>query len=449
MGKTEENNMRESLDAFLHCYLIERDERKALSYVSDHIISLGTGIQEIAVNKQELQKLMLDEFRECPDSIEYEISDYIENITSEYSRNCFCSVISRMEDENNVETEFKTRLTASAILTNNRWEICTLHMSSATPFQQEDEFFPLKYGYDTRQQINFEVKKEAIELMMDMIPGGIMGGYLESGFPLYLINDELLGYMGYTYDELMQSTGGFMTRTMHPEDVEHVEKTIFIEVYDAGIYDVTYRLRKKDGTYFWVRDKGKKIKTEDGRDAIISVMMDISGTVELQKKLEEKATKDSLTKIYNRAEAVRLVELSIEQKHKGTLCIIDIDDFKQINDKLGHQTGDKVLIKLAEVLVSNLRKEDIVARLGGDEFVVYFREIVDAKIVEKNILRIMECLRKEGKNINSDLEIYFSAGAYVHHNDVNFSELYHNADEMLYKTKRNGKGHIFIKEQEL
>lgn len=61
-----------------------------------------------------------------------------------------------------------------------------------------------------------------------------MGGYLQSGFPLYLINDELLGYMGYTYDELMQSTGGFMTRTMHPEDVEHVEKTIFREVYDAG-----------------------------------------------------------------------------------------------------------------------------------------------------------------------------------------------------------------------
>ena len=94
-----------------------------------------------------------------------------------------------------------------------------------------------------------------------------------------MINDTMLRYLGYTYDELVRETNEEMIRIIAPEDREWVEKEIFDSMERTGEYEVQYRVVRKDGSYLWMLDKGNEVITEDGRRAMISVMLDISESV--------------------------------------------------------------------------------------------------------------------------------------------------------------------------
>ena len=140
-----------------------------------------------------------------------------------------------------------------------------------------------------------------------------------------------------------------------------------------GEYQVQYRMRRKNGTYLWVYDKGALSPPRTVAPPMISIIMDISTSIELQKRLTKEATVDALTHLLNRREAVRRLEMD---DGKGALMLIDIDDFKQLNDHLGHQVGDSVLVELGKILKENVRENDVAARFGGDEFLVYLSHTV-------------------------------------------------------------------------
>ena len=117
------------------------------------------------------------------------------------------------------------------------------------------------------------------------MPGGIMGGYHEPGFPLYFVNNRMLEYLGYTYDEFVKATDGLVLHCIHPKDRAHVEQTVSAQLAEGDSYTVTYRMLKKDGSFLWVHDKGRLITTEAGRQAIISVCLDITDQVEAKNEL--------------------------------------------------------------------------------------------------------------------------------------------------------------------
>ena len=127
---------------------------------------------------------------------------------------------------------------------------------------------------------------------------------MEKGFPLYIINGTMLDYLGYTYDELVEATGEEMQKVIAPEDWDRVERTIYDSIEKTGEYDVQYRVVRKDGTRLWVDDKGRSITTEDGRKAMVSVMLDINDGVRLQERLKKEVLEDPLTGIYNRKGAL-------------------------------------------------------------------------------------------------------------------------------------------------
>lgn len=412
--------------------------------MSDDLISLGTGTQEITHTKKEFESLLKAEISTNSTPIQYEIYDYTEVKLSTEIVNCFCKVITKLKDDNDSIIIFKTRFSAVLRRKSNNSEICSLHMSAPIHFQDEEEFFLLKYGLKARNKINAETQKDLIDLMQDMIPGGIAGTYLEPGMPFYVINDELLGYLGYTYNEFMEDTEGFMINIIHPEDVKMVEETLTELVNNNNEYAINYRLKKKDNSYFWVHDRGKQIITDDGREVVIFIIMDISQTIELQEKLIKEATLDPLTHIYNRREAFRLIEILINANKIGTLIIIDIDNFKEINDEYGHFAGDEVLTDLATILQYNTRKNDIVARLGGDEFIIYFSKIVDRKyLINKAELLCQEFYELEQKKYPI-LSVGISIGGATHYNKEKLTELYNRADQLLYQVKENLKGAVKI-----
>ena len=132
-----------------------------------------------------------------------------------------------------------------------------------------------------------ENQQAVLSLLGESSPNGLIGGYCEPGFPLYFINKEMLEIMGYeSYDDFMEGTGGFVYNTIHPDDHEHVMQVVGPKDKEGDEYTVRYRTLCKDGTCFWVIDRGRVVRAEDGRLAIVSACIDITEQVELQNEFE-------------------------------------------------------------------------------------------------------------------------------------------------------------------
>ena len=189
-------------------------------------------------------------------------------------------------------------------------------------------------------------------------------------------------------------------------------------------------------------------RTNELRDLNQTLMVEVDERKRAQDELQYKATHDDLTALANRALFYEQLELIIEQskrhKHKVALFYLDLDGFKQINDTLGHDYGDKILIEVARRLKQVVRKEDIVARLGGDEFSVIFGHLDDeehitmiANKVIDSILKPFELL-KQTTSINT---ISASIGISIFPFDCDSADsLVKNADVAMYKAKQECKG---------
>lgn len=117
---------------------------------------------------------------------------------------------------------------------------------------------------------------------------GIIGGYCENGFPLYYVNDKMAKMLGYAdAAELADGIGGMVANTIHPDDMQQVLKDLGTDYYEGQTYETTYRMLRRDGSWFWTVDKGKVITADDGRLAIVSVCNDMTDFVSRQKELEQ------------------------------------------------------------------------------------------------------------------------------------------------------------------
>jgi len=160
-------------------------------------------------------------------------------------------------------------------------------------------------------------------------------------------------------------------------------------------------------------------------------------------RLNFKASHDELTGAYNRA-GYDLLLSSIDLSTTYML-LFDVDNFKSINDQYGHETGDKVLIKLVRILKSNFRSDDYVCRIGGDEFVVFMVHAAQTRrnLIENKIHRVQEKLAETGDGLP---QASVSVGI-THGSDAADSEnLFNLTDKAMYQAKQNGKrGYAFHK----
>lgn len=157
---------------------------------------------------------------------------------------------------------------------------------------------------------------------------------------------------------------------------------------------------------------------------------------------QKMATTDPLTNLYNRKGACTEIEkrlLDIKDE-MDAFIIIDLDNFKTVNDCLGHSQGDELLQKIAKTLEDNFRKTDIIARLGGDEFIIYMKDIKSRKTVVNAVEKLLSKLQLEYRWKNGNIQISVSAGiALVPFDGIHFQDLYINSDKALYNSKRQGK----------
>lgn len=187
-------------------------------------------------------------------------------------------------------------------------------------------------------------------------------------------------------------------------------------------------------------------------------MLGISGVI-LQKILTEyaeeirnEASKDPLTNLWNRQYTEEIVNKYLSDKdNNGVMFMIDMDDFKTINDTYGHIVGDEILIKMADILRECTRQDDIICRIGGDEFIIFLKDIVSRRAITEKAKLIFDKLSAGIRNLRSDTGATISMGIAVSPKDGrDFNTLYNNADKSLYYVKQKGKGeyHFYSDEEE-
>jgi diguanylate cyclase (GGDEF)-like protein len=168
----------------------------------------------------------------------------------------------------------------------------------------------------------------------------------------------------------------------------------------------------------------------------------------LQEQLHHQAYHDPLTSLANRALFTDKVREAIaDRRGEVAVLFIDLDDFKTINDSLGHSAGDELLVAAASRLRSCLRPEDLVARRGGDEFAVMVRDSHDAEAAAVNVARrIMEAFVLPVGVGSESVAVYLSVGIAASRGGSDFTaeELIRDADVAMYRAKTNGKGHFQV-----
>ncbi len=199
-----------------------------------------------------------------------------------------------------------------------------------------------------------------------------------------------------------------------------------------------------DGTEWWFSTY-YKIETNINHQPIrvIGKMNDITSHKEKMGLLREKAERDHLTSLYNKATTEALIDKTLRENkanEKFALMIIDVDNFKSVNDKLGHLFGDIVLAQLAEHLSQQFRSNDIIGRIGGDEFFVFICHMPSRELIIKKAENICEAFNKTFHEGNISVEISASIGiALCPEHGKEFESLYKNADIALYSAKEKGK----------
>jgi len=168
---------------------------------------------------------------------------------------------------------------------------------------------------------------------------------------------------------------------------------------------------------------------------------------DLRRRIKEMASFDALTEVYNRREIFKILDRQKSFSDRSaipfSLCILDLDDFKQVNDTYGHQAGDEVLKAFARALRENVRAEDYVGRYGGEEFLVVFvnfqRRDNGATCVDR-LLKVTERLSFPG--IPDGLKITASIGVSAYRPAETIDKVIARADQALYEAKAAGKNRI-------
>lgn len=233
---------------------------------------------------------------------------------------------------------------------------------------------------------------------------------------------------------------------VHPDDI-NAEKQVLYDYLTGNCerYESTYRVRTVKGDYRWIRTNGKAIFDDSNKPYILAgAHIDITDKKLKEEKINYLAYYDSLTNMPNRTSLwEKLDECLYKNKELVSIVLMDIDNFKSINDSLGFTIGDAILKEMGSRLKEAIDQNDFIARLGGDEFAAVFYNAKNNEEIYKRAQKLKECFNKPVIVDNAIHQLTVSIGISVSLNDeIDHSELIKNADTALMDAKNIGKNKI-------
>jgi diguanylate cyclase (GGDEF)-like protein len=236
---------------------------------------------------------------------------------------------------------------------------------------------------------------------------------------------------------------------VHPDDRDKMAELMRARK-DGEAQVFEFRLNRDDGVETWVRSVGKKFLGPDGKpERLVNLFKDITDRRRQTEAVENLAFKDILTGLPNRAYFNRKFQEAVDASEiMGELfglIMIDVDHFKDINDTLGHDAGDALLKRLAEMLHAAFRSGDTVARLGGDEFAVILRGLHSEADMMRPVNALQDLLRRPIEHGGRSFSVSASIGAALHGDlDADPSHMIKNADIALYRAKDEGRNRSVV-----
>lgn len=244
-------------------------------------------------------------------------------------------------------------------------------------------------------------------------------------------------------------------KMVHPDYSEEYRNKLstdhILELLSQGSNTFEYEcIERSDGeNYRWIR-LHYCIYKSNATDCVkvISYVKNIEDEKRAFSRLIEKATMDQMTGVLNKMSTKEIIVDLLKKQVEETniILMIDIDNFKNINDVYGHDVGDEVIIAICQLIKNNFRDTDIIGRMGGDEFLVCLRENFNYDIIETKISPLLSAVEQTCIEINGQIvkEVTVSIGVVNTFGNDNFDQLYHYADVAMYKAKANGKNQYYV-----
>lgn len=252
-----------------------------------------------------------------------------------------------------------------------------------------------------------------------------------------------------TYSDLIEE---FINKVVHPEDRKHylelMQRENFIQSLDNGIDQLGCEFRRivEQNKMMWMELRVHLFREPFTHHVLaLLYIKNIDAEKKRELALLHDSERDHLTNIYNKKVAENSIQNYLkwmDQDEMGVFMILDMDNFKYINDAYGHKTGDQVLILLVELMGSVFRRNNIVGRFGRDEFIIFLKGIHSADQVKKRLDSLYKLLGKE-----KEPELSCSIGLSMVHQGDSYEKIFRQADIALYEAKSQGKGrYVFYKE---
>jgi len=285
--------------------------------------------------------------------------------------------------------------------------------------------------------------EDLLELGMSVANDGVWDWHLDTGEMSF--DDRYYTLSGYAPNEFTPSLSEWKKR-IHPDDLQRV--TANIEVYIEGgraSYDSEYRFLCKSGDYMWIRGRGKISEFKKGKPIrFIGTHSDLTDKKNAEEIILHQAHFDVLTDLPNRFLSLdRLSQLLIDARRNNKLVgvlFLDLDDFKKINDSLGHEAGDKLLVDTSKRLSKAVQKRDTVGRLGGDEFIILLGDLKKASDISPVAEKLISQFKRSFIIDAHELIMTASLGISVFpENGEDPSLLLRNADSAMYHAKEQGR----------
>lgn len=260
-----------------------------------------------------------------------------------------------------------------------------------------------------------------------------------------LMKDGEVKKTDYTYTENLK---WFVESRVSESYREKVKETFSIDnlqrMYVLGIYDVGLEYLRMDdrNEEFWVQCEAHLEKDVVTGDIIaVALVRNINAKKESELELKKRAILDPLTKAYNRRAGMEKINQILREKPNGkhTFMLLDLDNFKTINDNLGHLVGDTVLMDVVNILKHHVWPEDVVCRLGGDEFAVFLVDMPE-EAIGRSTTKLLQKLNLTYERDGVSEEVSASIGIALSSKDgTDFRTLYEKADIALYEVKNSSK----------
>jgi diguanylate cyclase (GGDEF)-like protein/PAS domain S-box-containing protein len=244
---------------------------------------------------------------------------------------------------------------------------------------------------------------------------------------------------------------------LDPEDRERALETYLRGRASGEPFTFEYRLIARDGRVVWFRDSAVVLPGADGLPALVQgVMLDITDRKQAEEQIAFLACHDALTGLPNRAMFDELLDLSLARARRYGLGVavisVDLDNFKLVNDSLGHEAGDELIVGLAERLREATRETDLVARPGGDEFLLLLADLErtssaagagegSSVVCEAVAARVQEAMTEPFEVAGTEVYVSASLGISIFPNDADDpADLLKNADAAMFRSKELGPG---------